>query len=198
MRGRCTDIGHIWKVKILELKQIVKFNMCEMEYKGGLVKSESPFILLEDEYYEQYKALIDDCFYEMRKALDVRPYEKHSDSLEHPEKLKENTFILLSGEEIICAVTCSENYIGKMAVSQRYRRQGYGRKALEFALSYMQKRGDFPIALTVAKWNKNAIAMYESTGLVITKESTVAGVNVKKSEDIWTFEFTATDDINLR
>lgn len=182
----------------MENEQIVKFNMYEMEYKGGAVESNLSLIPFEEKYYEQYKNLIDDCFYEMRKALNILPYEKYCDSLEEVVKQKENIFLLLEGDEIICAVSCLENEIGNVAVNLKYQRQGYGRKLMEFALNYMQKRGDSSINLTVTKWNKNAIALYEKLGFKITKETTVNGVSTKDADGNWTFEFTETGGLNLR
>jgi len=172
--------------------------MYEMEYKGGAVASTLPLVPFEEKYYEQYKKLMDDCFYEMRKALDIRPYEKHSYSLDEPTELKENTFLLLDDDEIICAVTCSETDIKNVAVSLKHQRKGYGRKLTEFAINYMQNRGDATIKLTVTKWNENAIALYESLGFVITKESTVEGVNARNENGDWAFKFKETKGLDVQ
>lgn len=182
----------------MENKQTVSFNMYEMEYKGGAVQSNLLLTPFDEKYYMQYKNLIDNCFCEMRKELNIQPYDKHSYSLEEPAKLKENTFLLLEGDEIICAVTCSANDIENVAVNVNYQRQGYGRKLLNFALNYMQTRGAAPIKLSVTKWNKNAVALYESLGFEITKESTIEGVNTKNADGNWTFEFMATEGLNIR
>lgn len=185
-------------MKKMENKQVVRFNMYEMEYKGGTVESNLSLIPFEEKYYEQYKNLIDDCFYEMRKALNIQPYDKFCGNLEELLKQKENILLLLGVDEIVCAVSCFENEIGNVAVNLKYQRQGYGRKLMEFALGYMQKRGDCPIKLTVTKWNKNAIALYESLGFEVAKETTVEGVSTKDADDKWTFEFTETGGLNLR
>lgn len=169
-----------------------------MEYNGGLVETDLSPVLFEEQYYEQYKKLFDDCFYEIRKALNIKPYEKHSYSLKEPAKLKENTFLFLNCDEIICAVTCSKNEIENVAVNLKYQRQGFGRKIMNFALSYIQKRGDSPIKLTVTKWNRNAIVLYESLGFEITKESTAKGVNSKDADGNWVFEFTETEGLSIR
>ncbi len=179
-------------------RQIVRFNMYEMEYKGDAVESNLSPIPLEEQYYEQYRNLIDTCFYEMRKALHIQPYGKYCDSLEEVMKQKENIFLLLKGDTIICAASCPENEIGNVAVNLRYQRQGYGRKIMEFALGYMQKRGDSPIKLTVAKWNKRAITLYEKLGFKIMKEATVEGISAKDADGNWTFEFTSTSGLHLR
>lgn len=182
----------------MEIKQKVRFNMYEMEYKGGGAESDLSLIQFEEKYYEQYKNLINDCYYEMRKALNIQPYEKFCTNLEELLKQKKNIFLLLGVDEIICAVSCFENEIGNVAVNLKYQRQGYGRKLMEFALRYMQKRGDSPIKLTVTKWNKNAIALYESLRFEVAKETTVEGVSTKDIDGNWTFEFTETAGLNLR
>jgi ribosomal protein S18 acetylase RimI-like enzyme len=182
----------------MENKQIVRFNMYEMEYKGGAVEADLSPITLEEKHYVQYKKLIDNCFYEMRKASNIKPYDKHSNALEELAKLKENTFLLLNGNEIIGTVGCPKNYIENLAVNLKYQRQGYGRKIVRFALNYMQKRGDFPIKLAVAKLNKNAIALYGSLGFEVMRETSVEGVNTKDTSGNWTFEFTATEGLNIR
>lgn len=183
----------------MENRQIVRFNMYEMEYNGSTVESDLPFIPFEEKYYKQYKDLIDDCFYEMRKALNIQPYNKFCGSLEEVMKKKENFFLLLEGDEIICSVSCLENEIGNVLVNLKYQRQGYGRKVMEFALGYMQKRGDSSIKLTVTEWNKNAIALYEKLGFEIIKETTVEGISTRDAfNGNWTFEFTETGGLNLR
>jgi len=146
----------------------VKFDMYEMEYRGGAVDSDFPLIPFDEKFYEQYVKLIDDCYFEMRKARNIRPYEKHSYSLDGPLKLCENTFLYLVDGEIICAVSCFGNEIGTVAVNIKYQRQGYGRRLVRFAIDRMQKRGVSPIKLTVTKLNRNAISLYESLGFVIT------------------------------
>ena len=159
--------------------QAVEWDMYEMEYKGVMPKFVLSLVPFEEKYYKQYTNLVDDCFYEMRKALNIRPYGKHSYSLGEPIELKENTFLLLDDGEIVGAVTCSGTDIRTVAVNPNHQRKGHGRKLTEFAINYMQNRGDTTIKLTVTKWNKNAIALYKSLGFVITKELSVRGVNTK-------------------
>lgn len=182
----------------MENKQIIKFNMYEMIYKGGAMESNLSFIPFEEKYYEQYVNLIDTCYYEMRKALNIRPYDKHSYSLEESAKLKEGTFLLLDGDIIICAVTCSRNNVENVAVNLDYQRQGYGQRLIIFALNYMQKHEYSPIKLSVTKWNTHAIKLYESLGFEIVKESIVNGINTKGADGNWSFEFTEADGLDIR
>ena len=85
-----------------------------------------------------------------------------------------------------------------MAVSPKYQRKGYGRKLTEFAINYMQNRGDTTIKLSVTKWNGNAIALYKSLGFVVTKELSVRGVNTKDIDGTWSFEFIETKGLDIQ
>ena len=66
------------------------------------------------------------------------------------------------------------------------------------AIHHLQARGVSPIKLTVTKWNKNAIALYESLGFVITKESTVSGVNALNDDGDWAFDFVETEGLDVQ
>lgn len=58
----------------------------------------------------------------MRKALNIRPYDKHSNGFNHDvlTKLKGNTFLLISDTALIGAITCNGNAIKNVAVSSAY------------------------------------------------------------------------------
>jgi ribosomal protein S18 acetylase RimI-like enzyme len=169
-----------------------------MEYRGPAVESSLALIPFDESYYERYKGLIDEGFYEMRRALGIQPYDTYCDSLEEVMKHKENVFLLLEDDEVIGAVSCLKNEIENVVVSPRCQRRDYGRKLMEFALSHMQERGDSPIRLTVTQWNKAAIALYEKLGFEVTKETTVEGASTKDVNGTWSFEFTTTDGLSLR
>ncbi len=179
-------------------KQTVRFGMYEMQYKGGLLNSDLSVTTFEQKYYEKYKELINSCFYQMRKELNIQPYGEFCADLEELMEYKENIFLLMDGNEIICAVTCVKNEISGVAVNLKYQRQGYGRKIVEFAISYMQKQSNYQITLTVTKWNKKAIALYKSLGFEVIKDTTVQGVSTKDVNGNWTFEFTSTGGLDVR
>lgn len=178
-------------------KQIVRFNMCEMEYKGGLLYSDLSVRPFEQKYYKKYKNLINSCFYEMRKELNIQPYGEYCANLEELIEQQENIFLLLDGDEIICTVSCIKNEISGVAVNLKYQHQGYGRKIMEFAVSHIQKQGNSPIKLTVTKWNKNAVSLYKWLGFEIIKEVILEGINTKDINDNWTFEFVSTDGLSI-
>ena len=91
--------------------KIVRWDMYEMEYRGKDAYSDMPLVPFEEKYIKIYEDLMDSCFYEMRRALNIKPYQKHSCSLEEPAELAKNTYVLLNGGEIICAVTFSQGVI---------------------------------------------------------------------------------------
>jgi hypothetical protein len=76
-------------------KQVVEFGVYEMEYKGNVAKldvSESSIspISFDKNYYERYSGLINSCFYEMRRALNIQPYESYCADLEELVEQKRN------------------------------------------------------------------------------------------------------------
>jgi len=178
-------------------KQLVRFDMFGMEYRGGLITSQLQVVAFEPKYYGKYKFLINSCYYEMRRDLHIKPYGEYCDSLEELISKKENIFLLMDGDEIICAVSCAKNEISGVAVNLKYQHQGYGRKIVEFAISFLQQQGNIPIRLTVTKWNQNAVALYKSLGFETTKETTVEGANTKDSNGNWTFVFTSTGGLSV-
>jgi len=50
------------------------FSLTEMEYKGEKVESDLQVVNYEEKYYEIYKNAFEDAFFEMRRALDFKPY----------------------------------------------------------------------------------------------------------------------------
>ena len=173
-------------------QQTTSFAVCKMEYKGGRSTSTLPAILLRDEHYAQYKQIVDDAFFQMRQALNIRPFDKHSRTLMHLDDLKQNCFILLDGDQIVCGVVCGPGEIDSVVVNPKYQGQGWGRKITQFALAQLQQReqGPKPITLSVTKWNQRAIALYQSMGFEISMEATAHGINTQNPDGSWFFEFT--------
>lgn len=171
--------------------QTVSFDMYEMGYRGPLLSKSLPVQTLKLQYFERYKDLINSCYYRMREELNIQPYGMHCPERYELLDNSENTFLLMRGSEIIGAVTCANNEIQNVAVSMKFQRQGYGRKLVQFAISYIQKQGLTPVKLHVTKWNENAIALYQSLGFEVTKEIKLYGMSTKDSAGNWSFEFTS-------
>ena len=88
----------------------------EMKYeKDPIEKSDIKCIPFSQKYFQQYMKIYNACFYEMRKSLDIKPYNFLSDYEQVREKSKD-IFLLVSGEEIIGSVACYGSEIDDLIV----------------------------------------------------------------------------------
>lgn len=176
----------------------IEFDIYEMKYKGALRDSSLSVITFDKKYYNRYKELINNCYYEMREALNIKPYKGFCPSLEDLIEERDTIFLLMDEDEIIATASCEDNEVSNVAVNLKYQNRGYGRKILDYVISYLQKQGYYTIKLTVLKWNKKAIALYKSAGFEITDETTVTGISSKDENDNWSFKFTSTGNYHIR
>ena len=123
-------------------------------------------------YFEEYKRIYNECFYEMRKALDIEPYDFLHDYEQIVDK-SADIFLLVDKEEIIGSVACYGNEIDDLIVNRKFQRQGYGKQLLLWAIWHIRERNDEPITLHVADWNQGAIMLYEKCGFEIVKAEKV-------------------------
>lgn len=107
------------------------------------------------------------CFYEMRKSLDIEPYNFLSDYKQIREKCKD-IFLLISEEEMIGSVACYGNEIDDLIVNQKFQNKGYGKQLLLWGMNHIRQNSNEPILLHVAKWNEKAFMLYEKVGFNIT------------------------------
>lgn len=146
------------------------FYVYEMKYEGRAplinVVQITPFC---EKYYSQYECIYNECFYEMREALDVRPYSFYSD-IEQIRGRMENIFVLMQDETIIGSVGCYGTEIDDLIVNKRFQNRGYGRALLLWAIRHIRTHTDEPITIHVAEWNQNAIRLYKENGFVVTKK----------------------------
>ena len=140
----------------------------EMEYIGGKVQSDIELITFREEYFEEYKNIYNECFYDMRKALDIKPYYFYS-SIEELRDKKERIFILKENNELIGSVAILDNEIDDLIVNKKYQGKGYGKKLLLYAINKMQNLKVEKITLHVAKWNEKAVKLYENSGFKYVK-----------------------------
>ena len=140
----------------------------EMEYIGGKVQSDIELITFREEYFEEYKNIYNECFYDMRKTLDIKPYYFYS-SIEELRDKKERIFILKENNELIGSVAILDNEIDDLIVNKKYQGKGYGKKLLLYAINKMQNLKVEKITLHVAKWNEKAVKLYENSGFKYVK-----------------------------
>lgn len=145
----------------------------EMQYTGKApVITNLPVIPFCEKYYSQYERVYNECFYEMREALDIKPYHFYSDISQLGDKAK-NLFLLLQGETLIGSVGCYDTEIDDLIVNKQFRHKGYGSALLQWAICHTRTHTDDPITLHAADWNKNAIRLYLKSGFTVTKKERV-------------------------
>ena len=139
----------------------------EMKYTNDHVeKSDIACIPFDVGYWQEYREIYNECFYEMRKALDIRPYHFLNEYKQIAEKV-EDLYLLIDQGEIIGSIACYGNEIDDLIVNKKYRQKGYGRQLLLWGMQHIREKSGEPIILHVAEWNSAALALYKKTGFEI-------------------------------
>ena len=147
---------------------MIEITAYEMKYARDTVeKSNIACVPFKPEYFQEYMKIYNECFYEMRKALDIQPYNFMSNYEQIIEKMKD-IYLLISDEEIIGSVACYGNEIDDLIVNKKFQHRGYGKQLLLWAMQYIRERNNEPIILHVAEWNKEALEIYKKVGFEIT------------------------------
>ena len=140
----------------------------EMQFHKETIESTSiqciPFDKL---FFHKYMKIYNECFYEMRKTLNIEPYN----FLNNYEQIKEKSkdiYLLVENEEIIGSIACYGNEIDDLIVNKKFQHKGYGKQLLLWGMQCIRKKNTEPIVLHVAEWNKNALLLYKKNGFVIT------------------------------
>ena len=123
-------------------------------------------------YFEQYKRIYNECFFDMRKALDIEPHNFLNNYEQIVDK-SADIFLLVDKEEIIGSVACYGNEIDDLIVNRKLQRRGYGKQLLLWAIWHIRERSNEPITLHVAAWNQGAIMLYERCGFEVVKTEKV-------------------------
>ena len=111
----------------------------EMKYtKAEIEKSNILCIPFEQKYFQEYMQIYNACFWEMRKFLDIRPYNFLND------------------------------YSQILIVNEKFQNQWYGKQLLLWGMNHIRQSNNVPILLHVAKWNKKALSLYRKVGFNIT------------------------------
>lgn len=143
-----------------------------MEYQGGQVASDLQLRNYSSPDFDTYRRIYEECFHEMRTALQRFPVDC-CDSKEELEQKKDNIYILEIDGKLIGSVAIYGNEIDDLIVRKDSQRMGYGKELLRFAISWLQRNGISPIMLHVADWNQGAIKMYLETGFSIVKTEVI-------------------------
>lgn len=139
----------------------------EMKYVGGEQVPILTLVPFEDKYADEYMQIYNECFFEMRRALDVKPYHYYQ-SAEQLAERKDKIYLYLQEDVIVGSFVLCDNEIDDVIVNPRFQGQGYGKKLLYTAVAMMQERKILPIILHVAAWNERALQLYETNGFETT------------------------------
>jgi len=126
----------------------------------------------KEEYFAEYMCVYNECFYEMRKSLDIEPYNWYSEYEQIVDKA-DNIFVYVEDNQIIGSVACYGNEIDDLIVKKTYQKKGYGRQLLLWAMNHIRQHNNSVITLHVAEWNQGALDLYKKVGFVIRKKGKV-------------------------
>ena len=151
----------------------MEINAYEMKYINALVEqSNIVCIPFEKKYFQEYMGIYNECFFEMRKALDIHPYNFLSAYEQIAEKV-EDIYLLVDRGELIGSIACYGNEIDDLIVNKKFQHRGYGKQLLLWGMQRIREKSKEPITLHVAKWNENALMLYKKTGFEISLKITV-------------------------
>ena len=145
-----------------------------MEYTGDSVTADNVKLLpFSEKYYSQYERIYNECFYDMRKALDIQPYSFLSD-IQQLNGKKENIFLLMENETIIGSVGCFGAEIDDLIVNKMYQGKGFGKQLLLWAIGHIRVYTNEPVTLHVAEWNERAVELYTHNGFIIKSKELIS------------------------
>ena len=152
------------------MKEIIAYEMIynkALKYQNDII-----CVPFQKEYWNEYQKIYNECFYKMRKALEVEPINFYDDYSQIKDKIKD-IFLYLQNGIIIGAVSCYENEIDDLIVEKSFQRQGIGQKLLLWGINHIKEQGYEEIILHVAEWNQNAVKLYLKNGFSIKKKEKV-------------------------
>ncbi len=152
------------------MKEIIAYEMIynkALKYQNDII-----YVPFHKEYWHEYMKIYNECFYKMRKALEVEPINFYYDYSQIKDKIND-IFLFLQNGVIIGAVSCYENEIDDLIVEQSFQGQGIGQKLLLWGMNHIKEQGYEEIILHVAEWNQNAVKLYLKNGFCIKKRERV-------------------------
>lgn len=152
------------------MKEIIAY---EMSFVGTCnYKNDINCIPFQEKDWNEYRKIYNECFYKMRKDLEIEPINFYSDYSQMKDKAT-NTFLYVQNKEIIGAISCYENEIDDLIVKGLFQGQGIGQKLLLWGMNHIREKGYQEIILHVAEWNRNAVKLYLKNGFSIRKRERV-------------------------
>lgn len=140
----------------------------EMKFHKDIIEQSNILCIpFEEKYFPTYMSIYNECFYEMRKALDIEPYNFLSDYEQIKGKIGD-IYLFVENGDIIGSVACYGNEIDDLIVNKKFQHKGYGKQLLLWGMQCIRSKNNEPIVLHVAEWNKDALSLYNKVGFEIT------------------------------
>ncbi len=152
------------------MKEIIAYEM--LYNKAFKYQNDIICVPFQKKYWNEYMSIYNECFYKMRKALEVEPINFYYDYSQIKDKIKD-IFLYLQNGGIIGAVSCYENELDDLIVEKSFQGQGIGQKLLLWGINHIKEQGYEEIILHVAEWNQNAVKLYLKNGFSIVKRERV-------------------------
>lgn len=152
------------------MKEIIAYEMVfdkPLMHQNGII-----CVPFQEEYWNEYMKIYNECFYKMRKELEVEPVNFYYDYSQIKDKVND-IFLYLQNGVIAGAVSCYGNELDDLIVEKSFQRQGIGEKLLLWGMNYIKEQGYKEIILHVAEWNQNAVKLYLKNGFSIKKKEKV-------------------------
>lgn len=80
-------------------------------------------IPFESKFFREYMKIYNEWFYEMRKSLDIQPYNYLNDYSQKATKAKD-IYLLIEQGGIIGSIACYENEIDDLIVNKKFQHRG--------------------------------------------------------------------------
>ena len=145
-----------------------------MKYKNTQIpQSGVSCIPFDKAFFQEYRSIYNACFYEMRKVLDIQPYNFLNAYEQIADKVQD-IYLLTEQGEIIGSVACYGNEIDDLTVNPKYQHKGYGKQLLLWAMQHIRASSNDPITLHVAEWNHDALMLYKKVGFKVAKQISIA------------------------
>ena len=142
------------------------FTAVEMIYRGGpLPEPPLPYTVYQDGDYDAVQALIARSFYDLRRAVGVKPHAipPSEDERTRFAQNADDIFVLRQGGHIIAFVTAIGCEIDNLCVDEGHRGLGLAKSLVMHAVNHILQKGESP-RLNVVDWNKPAYQLYEKLG----------------------------------
>ncbi len=157
------------------------FALHELRYDGpAFPPPDITVVPYSDEFFNNYLAIINECFYALRLENDIKPYRIYPDSAFSDEAVRRtlrenahNIFVALEGEEPIGlgvledAVEGDGNGVDVVAVRPEFRGRGYGRQITQFCINMLKDRGAAAVYVAVLDTNEAARHLYTTLGCTL-------------------------------